>query len=180
MRWRPPRRNNRRGRPRQGPATAARSSEGPSSRRGGRAGQDPLGCGDKDEDERHQVKDLADRVGEQEHGPVEVIGHVADLGQGEQAEGRAEHGCAHRERAPGEVGTDEERGQVDQQEYGRGDLVDEISERHYATPSRAWSAASRRARLRWTPKLTTPARIRTMLTNPPRCADDSNVVWWCT
>ncbi len=52
----------------------------------------------EDEDERHEIEDLADRVGEEEPGPVEVVGHVADLRRREQGKRPAEHGSAGKDR----------------------------------------------------------------------------------
>src|SRR6185503_1984963 len=42
--------------------------------------------GDEHEDERQEVEDFADRVGEEEDRPVEVVGQVADLGGSEEGE----------------------------------------------------------------------------------------------
>ena len=67
----------------------------------------------KTQAEGEQVQDLADRVGEQEHGPVEVIGHVADLGEGEQRERPAERRRAGPERPPREVAARGEQDDVD-------------------------------------------------------------------
>ena len=45
----------------------------------------------EDEDERGQVQNFAHQVCEQEDRPVDVVGHVADLGQCEEAERPTEH-----------------------------------------------------------------------------------------
>src|SRR4051812_33807537 len=58
---------------------------------------------DEHEHERDEVEDLADRVGEQERRPVQVVGHVADLGQREQRESVAQQRSAAAQRPVREV-----------------------------------------------------------------------------
>ncbi len=48
----------------------------------------------EDEDEGHEIEHFADGVGEQEDRPVEVVRHVAEFGQREQAEPPAEEARA--------------------------------------------------------------------------------------
>src|SRR5689334_9459547 len=100
---------------------------------GSRGGAQPVSDGDEHEDERDEVEDLADRVGEEEHGPVEVVGHVRDLGQGEQRERPAEGRLRGPERAPREVRADREVDDVDREASEGRTRVDEATERHGAS-----------------------------------------------
>src|SRR4051794_1270717 len=131
--------------------TLSRSS---ARRRGGAIEDRPGGRGE-DEDERQDIEDFADRVGEEEHGPVEVVGHVADLREGEQRERAPEGRRAGAEGPPGEVGTDPEQDDVDRQEADGRDLADEVTEGHRSSSFPAGStgraSGTRRRRRRRAP-----------------------------
>ena len=87
-------------------------------------------CPAEDEDEGKEVEDFTDRVSEQEDSPIEVIGHVAEFGQREQAEAPPEEARPRSEGPPGEERADEERGRVDGQKAQGRDLVDEVTVWH--------------------------------------------------
>jgi hypothetical protein len=74
--------------------------------------------------ERGQVEHLGDGVREEEDGPVEVVGHVDQLGCAEERERRAEQPQVPAERQPGKAGAERERRDVDGEEERRRQLVD--------------------------------------------------------
>ena len=82
-------------------------------------------------------------MSEQEDGPVEVVGHVDQLGDGEQGEAPAERLGFGREGTRGEVGADDERGQVDDEEEGGRKRVEKTADRHATRTSLGWSCATR-------------------------------------
>ena len=49
---------------------------------GSPTGQDRLDGADEDQDEGDQVEHLGDGVGEQEDCPIQVVGHIEQLGDG--------------------------------------------------------------------------------------------------
>src|SRR5258706_10696076 len=129
--------------PRTIPAIARRRRMAMSGTRSvGRPGQEgPAHCGEY-ESERQKIEDLADRVREQERRPVEVVGHVADLGQREEGKAPTECRGAGSERSPRKEGAGREQDDVDGEEPDGRDRVDEVTEWHREDSFTAGGAGS--------------------------------------
>ena len=84
----------------------------------------------EDQDERGEVEDLGDRVGEQEDGPVEVVRHVDQLGQGEERERGPQDSELALVGQPRKSRSERKSGDVDDQEEPGRELVDPVSIRH--------------------------------------------------
>src|SRR5439155_20034817 len=88
-------------------------------------------CGPSEyQNESDQIEDLGNSVGEQEDGPIQVIGHVHELGKGVEAKPPTQECCRTVECAIGKECCDQETDQVHRQEEGGRESIDKSTVRH--------------------------------------------------